>query len=110
MNYRELKAKLAELEAEIIVVRAEDEILTDARIDSSKPGGTTARGQPSTQFRLRVKGQKARYLKASEVAKTRAAIARGKRLKQLERERQRVQAQLERLAAKAAELGLDLPE
>jgi len=38
LNYRELKAKLAELEAEIIAVRAEGEILADARIDSSKPG------------------------------------------------------------------------
>lgn len=85
-------------------------MLTDARIDSSKPGGTTVRGQPSTQYRLRVKGQKARYLKASEVAETRAAIQRGKRLKQLGWERQRVQARLEQLAAKAAELGLELPE
>lgn len=62
------------------------------------------------QYRLRIKGQKARYLKAVEVANTRAAIARGKRLKQLERERQRVQAELDRLAVKAAALGLDLPE
>lgn len=68
------------------------------------------RGQPSTQYRLRVKGQKARYLKAAQVADTRAAIARGKRLKQLEREQQRIQLQLERLAAKAAELGLELPD
>jgi len=109
LNYRDLTAKLAELKAEIIAVRAEGEILTDARIDSSKPGGTTARGQPSTQFRLRVKGQKARYLKAFEVAETRAAIARGKQLKQLEQEQQRVQAQLEQLAKKAVELGLELP-
>jgi len=57
-----------------------------------------------------VKGQKARYLKVSEVAATRAAIARGKQLKQLEREQQQVQVQLERLAAKASELGLELPE
>ncbi len=62
--------------------------LTDARIDSSKPGGTTVRGQPSTQYRLRIKGQKACYLKASEMAETKAAIQRGKQLKQLERDRQ----------------------
>lgn len=91
-------------------VRAEGEILIDARIDSSKPGGTTARGQPSLQYRLRIKGQKARYLKAVEVAKTRTAIVRGKRLKQLEREQQRVQAQLDQLVVKAAALGLALPE
>ncbi len=110
MNYRELKAKLTDLEAKITAVQAEGEMLTDARIDSSKPGGTTARGQPSTQYRLRMTGQKARYLRASEVAETKAAIARGKRLKQLERDRQRVQAQLDQLAATATELGLDLPE
>lgn len=100
---------MTELEAEISAVRAEGDILTDARIDSSKPGGT-ARGQPSTQYRLRIKGQKARYLKLVEVDRTRAAIQRGKRLKQLEREQQRVQARLDQLAAKAAELGLELPE
>ncbi|MBC7971428.1 MAG: hypothetical protein H7Z11_15130 [Verrucomicrobia bacterium] len=110
MHYRELKTKLAALEAEMTAVRAEGEILIDARIDSSKPGGTTARGQPSLQYRLRIKGQKARYLKAVEVAKTRTAIARGKRLKQLEREQQRVQAQLDQLIVKVAALGLELPE
>lgn len=67
------------------------------------------RGQPSTQYRLRVKGQKARYLKASQVAGTRAAIARGKQLKQLERERQCLEVKLERLVAKAVKLGLDIP-
>lgn len=99
-----------ELEAAIAGVLAEGEVLTDARIDSSLPGGTTARGQPSVQHRLRIKGQKVRYLKASEVSEIRVAIARGRRLKQLERERQWVQTQLDRLAAKAAELGLELPE
>jgi hypothetical protein len=110
VNYRDLRAQLTALEAALTAVRAAGNILTDARIDSSTPGGTTVRGQPSTQYRLRVKGQKARYLKADQVAATRAAIARGKQLKQLERERQRVEAQLERLATKAAALGLELPE
>lgn len=100
---------MTDLEAEINTVRAEGDILIDARIGSSKPGGT-ARGQPSIQYRLRIKGQKARYLKPAEAARTRAAIARGKRLKQLEREQQQVQVRLDRLAAKAAELGLELPE
>ncbi|MBD1996221.1 hypothetical protein H6G00_06255 [Leptolyngbya sp. FACHB-541] len=59
---------------------------------------------------MRIKGLKARYLKPVEVDRTRAAIQRGKRLKQLEREQQRVQAVLDQLAAKAAELGLELPE
>lgn len=68
------------------------------------------RGNPSTQYRLRVKGQKARYLKASEVAETRAAIARGKQLKKLQRELERVQSQIDRTVVKAAEMGLNLPD
>jgi hypothetical protein len=42
LNYRELNAKLTVLEAKITAVRAEEEILTDARIDSSKLGGIIA--------------------------------------------------------------------
>ena len=110
LNYPALKAKLLALEAEVAAIQAEGEMLFNARVDSSKPGGSTVRGQPSVQHRLRVKGQKARYLKANEVTPTRAAIARGKRLRQAQRELQRVQVQLDRLAVKVAELGLELPE
>jgi hypothetical protein len=84
--------------------------LLNARIDSSVSGGTTARGQPSVQYRLRVQGQKARYLKADQVAETRAAIERGRRLKQLERERQKLGVKMAQLVARAAELGLELPD
>lgn len=72
-------------------------------------GGTTVRGQPSTQYRLWIKGQKAHYLKRSEVAETRSAIDRGKRLRRTERELQRVQTYLDLLVIKAAKLGLELP-
>lgn len=110
LNYQTLKVKLLALEAEASAIRAEGEMLFDARVDSSKPGGTTARGSPSTQYRLRVKGQKARYLKGVEVLATRSAIDRGKRLRRIERELQRVQAQIERLAVMATKLGLELPK
>lgn len=108
-NYRSLKTKQLALEAEAAAIRAEGEILLNARVDSSKPGGKTTRGLPSTQYRLRVVGQKARYLKKNEVAETKAAIDRGKRLRRTERELQRVQERLDRLVAIAAELGLELP-
>jgi hypothetical protein len=49
-------------------------------------------------------------LKADQVVETRAAIERGKRLKQLEREQQRLRAKMAQLVAKAAELGLELPD
>ena len=110
MNYRILRAKLTALEAELAALHAQGKILSNARIDSSKPGGATVRGTPSTQYRLRINGHKARYLKPFEVAKTRAAIARGKRLKQIEREMPRLQAQIKRIAQQAAILGLELPD
>jgi hypothetical protein len=110
VNYRTLRTKLTALEAELAAIRAQGEILSHARIDSSKPGGATVRGTPSTQYRLRINGQKARYLKPFEIAKTRAAIARGKRLKQIGREMPRLQAQLKRIVQQAATLGLELPD
>jgi hypothetical protein len=110
VRYRDLKAKLADLAVELAAIRAEGKILVDARIDSSIPGGSTVRGQPSTQYRLRVKGQKSRYLKAAEVPEFRAAIARGKRLRKLECEQHRTQEQLQRLVTHANNMGLELPE
>ncbi|MEP0914049.1 hypothetical protein NDI45_24370 [Leptolyngbya sp. GB1-A1] len=68
------------------------------------------RGQPSVQYRLRVQGQKARYLKAAQVAETRAAIEQGRQLKKLEREQQKLKAKMAQWVAKAAELGLELPD
>lgn len=110
LTYRQLQAQRTDLEAQIAAIQAQGDVLLDARIDSSIPGGVIVRGNPSTQYRLRVKGQKARHLKASEVAETRAAIARGKQLKKLQRELERVQAQIGRIVAKATELGLELPD
>lgn len=95
---------------EVTAVRAAGETLTDARIDASTLGETTVCGKPSMQCRLRVKGQKVRYLKASEVAGVRATIQGGKQFRQLEREQQHVQGKLEQLVIKAAELGLELPD
>ncbi|MBD1853929.1 hypothetical protein H6F87_28865 [Cyanobacteria bacterium FACHB-502] len=49
-------------------------------------------------------------MKADQVAEMRAAIERGKRLKQLAREQQKLRAKIEQLVVKAAELGLKLPD
>ena len=84
--------------------------MLNARIDSSVPGGTTVRGQPSVQRRLRIPGQKARYLKKAEAEELQGAIDRGRQFKKLERERQRLGAKMEQLVAKASELGLELPD
>lgn len=103
MTLQELKAKFAELQVEAARIRAQGEILTGAKIDSSKPGGTS-RGNPSTQYRLRIKGHKSRYLKANEVEETRAAITRGKQLQKLERELQRMQNEIVKKEALLYEL------
>ncbi len=60
----QLEARLAELETEIAALQAAGEILQNGRIDSSFLGGITVREWPPVQYRLRVQGQKARYLKA----------------------------------------------
>lgn len=109
MKYLELCTKLRSLEAQIKELKAEGDILIGASIDSSMPGGT-ARGNPSIQYRLRVQGQKARYLKPGEVASARAAIARGRQLRKLQGEVERLQIQIKRITTKADKLGLVLPE
>jgi len=109
MKYPELRARLITLEAEIKTLHAEGDILIGASIDSSTPGGT-ARGNPSTQYRLRMKGQKARYLPAREVAQVRSAIERGRRLRKLQREMAQLQGTMARIRKKAADLGLELPD
>lgn len=109
MKYPELCARLDSLEAQIKNLKAEGDVLLGASIDSSTPGGT-ARGNPSIQYRLRIPGQKARYLRPGEVASTRAAIARGKQLRKLQQEVERLQIQMNRIVEKADELGLVLPK
>ncbi|MBD2028268.1 hypothetical protein [Leptolyngbya sp. FACHB-711] len=89
-----MKARLAELETEIAALQAAGEIVLNGRIDFSVPGGTTVRGQPSVQRRLRIPGQKARYLRESQVEELQAAIDRGRQLKKLEREQQRLKIKM----------------
>lgn len=80
-----LYASLTTLTEEVDRIKALGDILTDAKIDSAIPAGSTVGGTPSRQYRLRVKGQKTRYLKACEVAEARAAIQRGKAIRKLEK-------------------------
>lgn len=107
MNFQTLCADLRTLEAQAAQIKASGDVITQARIDSARPGGT-ARGNPSIQHRLRIPGQKARYLNASEFAHASAAIERGRQLRAIERKMRNITKQLDRIAAKAAALGIPL--
>ncbi|HEY9628074.1 MAG TPA: DNA N-6-adenine-methyltransferase [Coleofasciculaceae cyanobacterium] len=113
MKYQILKAKLTELEAEISRVRTVEHY-RDAWVGECRPAGS-ARGQVSKQYQLRSRqaifnGKKSRYLKASEVAKAKAAVEWGRKLAQLEREVEQVRSQITRAERVASEHGLALPK
>lgn len=77
MNDANLRLKLTSLKAKAARISSEGDVLTDAKIDSSIPGGSTVSVNPATYYRLRVKGQKLRYLEADRVAKMWVAIGCG---------------------------------
>lgn len=110
---KELRSRLTSLEAEQAEIRNKG-FLTDARIDSARSGGN-ATGARQIQYRLRLKGKPVVYLGTGDQGKGKAAayreqIANGKRLKQVQREMKRVIEQIERIAAIAAETGLEVPK
>lgn len=104
----ELELQLEELETRIGEVKKSGNALFDCRIDSSRPGGAGHSG--NVQHRLRysqpqANGKKMQYLSQGEnVGEYRAAIARGKALKKLEKQRQSVVNQIDRLKTKIAAL------
>jgi hypothetical protein len=105
MKYQQLQEELTRLQTTAAEIQAAGDCITNARIDSSTPGGT-ARGAVGTQYRLRVKGKPARYLKPRELAEHRAAIARGKQLAAVQKKIAKVVAQLDAISLTAARLGL----
>ena len=113
MKYQILKAKLAELETESNRVRGVEHY-RDAWVGECRPAGN-ARGQVPKQHQLRSRqpifnGKKSRYLKASEVAKAKVAVERGRQLAQLEREAEQVGEQIARAERVAREQGFALPK
>jgi hypothetical protein len=113
MNYLKLKAKLAELEAEVHRIRQQD-FYQNVWLGACRPAGT-ARGNVSTQYQLRshspiFNGKKSRYLKASEVSEAREAIARGWQIARLERKIAILQRDLDKIERAAAVHGLPLPK
>jgi hypothetical protein len=88
-KYLELLENLKSLEAERARIQAEGDALFDCWIAESKPGGTARTNKAHCQLRSRkpqFDGKKSKYLKVGEIGRYEAAIARGKQLKQLERQ------------------------
>lgn len=103
----ELAAELSQLEQGIEDLKKQGDILLDCRIDSSKPGGTagpSARPHHRIRYKVPHNGKKSQYLKPSEVAEKMAAIARGKDLKKLEKQRQSVVQKIDSIRSKIAAL------
>lgn len=110
-----LQAKLNALQTEASRIRSEGECLQGVRLERSPAGGTASgKSQTNCKYgRLRAgkgkllsNGSKSQYVPLVELGKMEAAIARGRELTKLERETKKVTAQLDRLAAAAARLGL----
>lgn len=94
-NLETLKAEKRQIEDQGIV-------LFDCWIAESKPGGTARTKKTHYQLRSRkaqFAGKKSKYLKVPEVGEYRAAIARGKAIRQLEKQIAALQRRVERIEA-----------
>ncbi|MBE9100266.1 hypothetical protein [Vacuolonema iberomarrocanum] len=81
-------------------------VLFDCWIAESKPGGTARTKKAHYQLRSRqplFAGKKSKYLKVDEVGEYQAAIARGKAIRQLEKQIAALQRRVERIEAIALE-------
>lgn len=104
-RYLELLEKLKSLEAERSQISSEGDVILDAWLAQSKPSGTARTSKPHWQLRSRKPqfgGKKSKYLKAAEVSQYEAAIARGKQLKELDRQIKTLQQRIEKIELLAA--------
>lgn len=95
--YQRLLDQLTTLQAQQAEIRAQGVALFDCWIAQSKPAGTARTDNHHWQLRSRIaqfSGKKSRYLRRGEVARYRAAIARGQKLKHIEQEVRKLQQQL----------------
>jgi hypothetical protein len=102
LKIQDLQQELATLQAERTRISTEGEVLLDCWVAKSGAGGTTRTENLYWQVRSRnpiFDGKKSRYLKASEVAEYEAAIARGKRIKALGKEIEKLQQRISKVEA-----------
>lgn len=99
-NYLELLESLKSLENLRAKIGSEGEVLFDCWLAASVPGGTARTDKAYLQLRSRkaqFDGRKSKYVRASEVGRYEAAIARGKQLKQLTQQIETLQKRLEKI-------------
>lgn len=88
-KYLALLESLKALETEKARINGEGTVLFDCWLAASKPGGTAKTDKAHWQLRSRkpqFTGKKSKYLKVAEIGQYEAVIARGKQLKQLDRQ------------------------
>lgn len=113
----ELKAQLAALEAREAEIRKSGECLQGVRLERAAAGGSASiKSQQNYKYgRLRAgkgkllnNGSKSQYVPLTELGSMEATIARGKELTKVQREIGKVTAQIDRIMATAARLGVSV--
>ena len=104
------RGELELLKSQKAAITSQGDVIENAHIDKSRPGGT-ARGKVSVQYRLRFNdGRKMHCLKPKEVAEAKAAVKRGRDVTKLNRAIAKAQSRIDAIAQQAIELGLVIPD
>ena len=107
-RYSELLKTLEDLEAERTRISGEGDVLLDCWLAESKPGGTARSQKAHWQLRSRkaqFNGKKSKYVRAADVEQYEAAIARGKQLRQLDRQIEALHQRIVKIEAVIAKVG-----
>ena len=102
IKLQDLQQELATLQTERTRISSEGEVLLDCWVAQSWAGGTARTQKRYWQVRSRnpiFDGEKSKYLKANEVAEYETAIARGKRIKALGKDIEKLQQRISKVEA-----------
>lgn len=107
MLYLTLQRKINSLENKIAALQQKGDCKQDCWIDCA----CNSAGKEFVRLRWMESGKrKTRVLKPEEVSKIKAAVARGKKLTQLQRQLQQAQTQLQLVIEQIEQLGGKLPD
>ncbi|MEN8443679.1 MAG: hypothetical protein ABG776_01570 [Cyanobacteria bacterium J06555_13] len=110
-----IQKEVEDLQQQLLSIKEQGPFLQGVRVERTPAGGTASReAQAECKYaRLRAgkgnlldNGKKSKYIPVREIDQYQAMCARGKAISQLERKIQKLQQELARLNAIAAELGL----